>query len=276
MVAIVALKTSGLIEMFWGENCGKMWKLCNILVDPHLGSLGGQGGAGVHPGAVPRHLVRRRRGVPRHVRGADCRPHRSTCAPACHAWCARGGRPQVGLDVRRCVAVRLLAVDFAGDRWPLSTQANWQACCMNKILISCFYPVIVHYSAYQAHSSTATSAQQLNSFTHTKSSSDSLLTCRLCCPRESCRGRMSLRGCRELRHMLAPAGALAGAGHTERPLRVHQVRWGTCSLRLLELPPAHRTHFAQSMSSSWPILLRVASLGKLPDVDHCTICPTNT
>ena len=56
--------------------------------------------------------------------------------------------------------------------------------------------------------------------------------------------------------MLAPAGALAGAGHTERPLRVHQVRSGTCSLRLLELPPAHRTHFAQSMSSSWPILLR--------------------
>ena len=152
-----------------GDNCSKCGNFATILVDPHLGSLGGQGGAGVHPGAVPRHLVRRRRGVPRHVRGAHCRPHRSTCAPACHAWCARGGRPQVGLDVRRCVAVRLLAVDFAGDRWPLSTQANWQACCMNKILISCFYPVIVHYSAYQAHSSTATSAQQLNSFTHTKS-----------------------------------------------------------------------------------------------------------
>ena len=79
----------------------------------HLGSLGGQRGAGVHPGAVPCHLVGRARGVPRHVRGAHCRPHWGSCPPACHAWCAWCRRSQVRLDVR-CVTICLLAVNFAG------------------------------------------------------------------------------------------------------------------------------------------------------------------
>ena len=82
----------------------------------HLGSLGGQRGAGVHPGAVPRHLVGRARGVPRHVRGAHCWPHGGSSSPACHAWCGWCGGAQVRLDVGCWVAICLLAVNFAGEK----------------------------------------------------------------------------------------------------------------------------------------------------------------
>ena len=69
---------------------------------------GGEGGAGVHPGPVPGHLVGGAGGVSCHVGGADGRPHGGPTAPAGNT--ARG--PQVGLDV--CVAVHLLALDFTG------------------------------------------------------------------------------------------------------------------------------------------------------------------
>ena len=163
----------------------------------------------------------------------------------------------------------------------MSTQANWEACCMNKILISCFYPVIVHYSAYQAHSSIANSSRggrwKGKTDYYTALHQIVLLTCRLCCLRGSCRGRRSLRGCQVLCHMLAPAQVLAGAARTEKPLQVLQVQWGTCSLLPWELLLAHRTHSAQSRSSSYSLLVLSAPTQKLPD-DHCTMspCPTNT
>ena len=147
---------------------------------------------------------------------------------------------------------------------------------MNKILISCFYPVIVHYSAYQAHSSIANSSSRGRwkgkTDYYTALHQIVLLTCRLCCLRGSCRGRRSLRGCQVLCHMLAPAQVLAGAARMEKPLQVLRVRLGTCSLLPWELLLAHRTHSAQSRSSSY--LLLVLSAPTLKNSPMITaLCP---
>jgi len=67
----------------------------------------GEGGAGVHPGPVPGHLVCRAGGVSGHVRGADGGSDWGPCTPPCY----RPGGAQVWLDAG--IPILFFAVKFA-------------------------------------------------------------------------------------------------------------------------------------------------------------------